>query len=289
MGSNNPKRNHYIAQMLLRNFADDSQYLHILNKEKINPYKSKPRKAFVDNKRYVRYRDGGEQDDYEVEKKLSEIEGAAAPVIRRIIAFARKDDFPKLSPEQRNAWKRFFFTSVLRTPEHATRILNDLGSEQALDEAIKRLLQEAGLPLPDEELYVSDPRWANIREMARHNNIATFAAGLPSQVNSELESYAQQVGLLVGVIQDPNTELMIGSCAAVEIASQRESDPISGMWLPISFDVAIGLTAFPDREYLRPLSPTEVQRMNNASYEQSEIIAARSKSHLRPFMQRNSA
>ena len=56
MGSNNPKGNHYIAQMLLRNFADDSQCLQILNKEKINPYKSKPGKAFVYNKRYVRYR-----------------------------------------------------------------------------------------------------------------------------------------------------------------------------------------------------------------------------------------
>ena len=273
--------------MLLRNFADDSQYLHILNKEKIKTYKSKPRKAFVDKKRYVRYRDGGEQDDYEVEKKLGEIEDAAAPAIRRIIASARKDDFPKLSPEHRYAWKRFFFTSVLRTPEHSTRILNELGSEQALDEAINRVLQEAGLPLPDKGLYVSEPRWANVKKMARHNNIADFAAGLPHQVNNELERYGREVGLLIGIIQDPDIELIIGSCAAVEIESQGASDPMSGMWLPISYDVAIGLTAFPDRETKRLLGPAEVQRVNNASYDQSEIIAARSKIHLRPFMQRN--
>ncbi len=287
MGSNNPRRNHVIAQMLLRNFVDENQHLHILNKKKINPYKSKPRKAFVDKKRYVRYRDGGMQDDYEVEKKLSEIEGDAAPAMRRIIASARKDGFPKLSPELQRAWKQFFFTSVLRTPEHATRILSNLGSEEALDEAISRVIQDAGLPLPDEELYVSDPRWAAIRQMAKHNNMATFAAGLPHQVNSELESYAQRVGLLVGVIQDSKLELIIGSCAAIEIVSNGLTDPMSGMWLPISYDVAIGLTAFPDREYLRPLGSEEVQRINNASFEQSQIIAARSKSLLKPYMQRN--
>lgn len=288
MGSNLPRRNHVIAQMLLRNFVDDSQYLHILNKKKINPYKSKPRKAFVDKRRYVRYRDGGTQDDYEVEKKLSEIEGDAAPAIRRIIACARRDEFPILSAEWQRAWKRFFFTSVLRAPEHAARILSDLGSEQALDEAITRVIQEAGLPLPEEELYISDPQWANIRKMARHNNIATFAAGLPHQVNSELESYSQRVGLLIGVIQDPRNEFIIGSCAAVEIVSKGADDLTTGMWLPISYDVAIGLTAFPDREYLRSLGQVEVQRINNASFEQSQIVAARSKRCLRQFMQRAS-
>ena len=81
--------------MLLRNFVDDSQYLHILNKRKPKLYKSKPRKAFVDKKCYVRYRDGGEQDDFEVEKKLSEIESAAAPAIRKIVESARRGDCPR--------------------------------------------------------------------------------------------------------------------------------------------------------------------------------------------------
>ena len=289
MGSNNPIRNHYIPQMLLRNFVDDSHYLHILNKIKINSYKSTPRKAFVDKKRYVRYRDGGEQDDYEVEKKLSEIEDAAAPAIRRIIAFARQGDFPKLPPEHRRAWKRFFFTSLLRTPKHATRLLNELGSEQALDEAITSVLKEAGLPPLSKKLYDLDPRWANIKEMIRHNTVADLAAGLPRQVNSELERYAHEVGLLIGVIQDPaDMELIIGSCATVYIDSQGADDPMAGTWLPISYDIAIGLTEFPDRETMRPLGPAEVQRINNASYDQSEIIAARSKRCLRRFMQRAS-
>lgn len=162
-----------------------------------------------------------------------------------------------------------------------------MGSEEALDEAFDRVLQQQGLPTPDKGVYDLDPQWANVKEMARHNNIATLSAGLPPQVNSELERYAHQVGLLVGVIQASSTEFILGSCASVVIASQGESDSMSGTWFPISHDVAISLTAFPDREYMRQLGPMKVQRINSASYQQSEIIAARSKSLLRPFVERN--
>ena len=288
LGSNLSRRNHYIAEFIVRNFADTSGRLHVFDKERGKLYQPKPKKAFVEKRRNVRYSDGGEQNDFEVEEELSKIESAAAPAIRRIIESARKGDFPKLSPKHRNAWKPFFFTSLLRSPEHGPLILNELGSERALDEAFDRILQQQGLPTPDKGVYDLDPQWANVKEMSRHNNIATFAAGMPPQVKSELERYAHQVGLLVGVIQDSSTEFILGSCAAVVIASQGKSDSMSGTWFPISYDVAIGLSPFPDREFLLPLGPAEVQRINNASYEQSEIIAARSKSQLRPFMQSTS-
>ena len=284
MGSNFSRRNHYIAQMLLRNLVDDSQRIYVFDRERGKLYKTKPHNVFVENRRYVRHSDGGEQDDYEVEKQLSEIESAAAPAIRKIISSVREGDHPKLSPRDQYAWKQFFLTSLLRTPEHATRILKDLGSEKALDEAFDRVLQQQGLPTPEKGKYDLDPQWAKVKGMARHNNIASFAAGLPPQVNKELERYANEVGLLIGFIQDSSIEFILGSCAAVVIPPLGESDLMSGTWLPISYDVAIGLTAFPDREYLRRLGPTEVQRINNASYEQSQIIAARSKAPLRPFI-----
>ena len=285
LGSNLSRRNHYIAEFIVRNFADTSGRLNLFDKERCNLYQRKPKKAFVENRRNVRYSDGGKQNDFEVEEQLSKIESDAAPVIRRIIESARKGDFPKLSPKHRNAWKPFFFTSLLRSPEHGPRILNELGSERALDEAFDRVLQQQGLPTPNKGVYDLDPQWVNLKGMARHNNIATFGAGLPPQVNRELERYAHQVGLLVGIIQDLSTEFILGSCAVAVIASQGKSDSMSGTWFPISYDVAIGLSSFPDRELLLPLGPAEIQRINNASYEQSEIIAARSQSQLRQFMQ----
>lgn len=260
----------------------------MLDKERGKQYKVKAQNAFVEKRRYVRYRDGGQQVDFAVEEQLSKIESAAAPALRKMVQSAREGDYPKLTPTHLYAWKQFFFTSLLRTPEHATRILSELASEQALDEAIKRVLQEGGFPALDRRAYDLSPQWANIKEMARHNNLATLAAGLPPQVNSELERYSRQVGLLVGFIRDSSVEFILGSCGPVVIPSQAEDDSMSGTWFPISHDIAISITAFPDREYLLPLGPTEVQRINRASYELSEIIAARSKSHLLPFMQRTS-
>ena len=81
-------------------------------------------------------------------------------------------------------------------------------------------------------------------------------------------------------------EFIIGSCAAVAITSQQECDPMSGTWLPISYDVAIGITPYPDKVTLCPLDPAEVKRINDASYEKSQFIAARSQSLLNPYLQR---
>ncbi len=287
MGSNRPRRNHYIPKMVLRNFADASGRLHVFNKESGEFYKLQPKDAFVENRLNVRHSDGGEQDDFEVEEQFSKIEVAAAPAIREFICSARNGDCSNLSPMHLQAWKRFFFTSFLRTPENATQILNDLGSEQALYEAIHRMLKEQGLPAPDRESFDLDPQWANLKEKLRHNITANLAAGLPPQVNSELERYAQEVGLLIGIIQDKSMEFIIGSCAAVVISSQREGDPMSGTWLPISYDVAIGISPFPDRVTLRSLGAKEVQRINDASYEKSQFIAARSPSLLQPFANRS--
>ena len=285
MDSDKPKRNHVIPQMLLRNFVDESQYLHVLNKRKPKPYKSTPRKAFVERNGYVRHRDGGEQDDYEVERKLGEIEGAAAPAIERIIASARHGDFPKLSSEHQRAWKRFFFTSHLRNRDRASQILNELGHDNVTYGVICRALSQQGLPYPARELYDSDPQWANIRKRFRHDSIASLAAGLPRQVNSEIERYADQVGILIGVIGESNVEFVIGSCGPASVAPQQKKDPLARLWLPISYNVAITLTPFPDKELLYPLNRKEVQRLNNASFQESAIIAARSKRHLQPFMQ----
>ena len=80
-------------------------------------------------------------------------------------------------------------------------------------------------------------------------------------------------------------EFVIGSCGTALIAPQQKNDPLARLWFPISYDVAITLTPFPDKEFLYPLNRTEVQRLNNASFQESPIIAARSKRHLRPFTQ----
>lgn len=274
--------------MIVRNFADDSRRLHMLDKERGKQYKVKAHNAFVEKRRYVRYSGGGQQNDFAVEEQLSKIESAAAPALRKMVKSAREGDYPKLTLNHWYAWKQFFFTSLLRTPEHATRILSELDSEQALDVAINHVLQKGGFPTLDRRAYDLNPQWASVREMARHNNLASLAAGLPPQVNSELRSYSRQVGLLVGFIRDSSTAFILGSCGPVVIPSRAENDSLAGTWFPISYDVAISLTAFPDREYLLPLGPAELQKINSASYEQSEIIAARSKSQLQPFMQKTS-
>ena len=87
-----------------------------------------------------------------------------------------------------NIFSLRFFCAL---PNTVPRILKDLGPEKALDEAFDRVLQQQGLPTPDRRTYDLDPLWGNLEGMAKHNNLANFAAGLPPQVRSALERYAQ--------------------------------------------------------------------------------------------------
>lgn len=281
MGLNRPTRNHSIAQMLLRNFTNDRGYLFILNKQKHKVYKSKPRKAFTENRRFVRFNEDGEQIDYETERMLSEFEGAAAPAIRKIIAAARKKGCPRLSPGERLAWKMFYFTSHMRTPRRSGEILAEITSEQALDEAIHQNIEEIAASPLSKGIRDRNLLRANLKRMAKHNVAADLAAGAPQHIRRELDKRATQVGLVAGVTQEPDTEFIIGSSATAQVDFRNGRNRIRGLWLPISYDVAISITGHPDEEHLLLLDKTEVQKINVASYQESEYVAARSRDLLR--------
>ena len=277
MGSNRPRRNHYIAQMLLRNFTNDRGYLYVLDIERHKVYRSKPRKAFTKNKRFVRFDGEGKQNDYYVEMILSEIESKAAPAIGKTITAARKQVCPDLTSGEQFILKMFYFTSHMRTPKRSAEILAEITSEQALDEAIDLHIDEiSGSPL-SRGIQNRDSLRANLKRMAKHNVAAELAAGVPPHIRRELEKRATQVGILVGFVREFNTELIIGNCATALVTSQNQRNRVQGLWLPISHDVAISITGHPEMEHLFLLNKTEVRSINEASYQDSESVAARSR------------
>lgn len=281
MGLNRPTRNHSIAQMLLRNFTNDRGYLFILNKKKHKVYKSKPRKAFTENRRFVRFNEDGEQSDYEIERMLSEFESAAAPAIRKLITAARKKGRPSLSPGERLAAKMFYFTSHMRTPRRSGEILAEITSDQALDEAIHQNIEEIAASPLGKGIRDRNLLRDNLKRMAKHNVAADLAAGAPQHIRRELDKRATQVGLVAGVTQEPDTEFIIGSSATAQVEFRNGRNRMQGLWLPISYDVAISITGHFDEEHLFILDKTEVRKINVASYQESEYVAARSRDRLR--------
>ena len=279
MATNQPKRHHYIPRMLLEeNFTDNSGLLQIFDSSKEVFYESTPRNLFVKKHLNTRYGDGGQRDNWDAEKRLGEIECDAAPAIRKIIKAVRMNRFPKLSPEYRTACKRFFIHMVLRNPKHAEQILSMMGAYDATYEACCRLLNNQGIPVPDRHIFDSDPEWVELKKKLIHNSRAGLAAGLPTKLREEIKRYVDNFGLLFGVILEPKVRFIIGSCAVIR-NSAMDDNPFE--WLPIAPDVAMSICGTPDKGYLRRLESEEVDRVNTASFAQSWIIAAQSKSDLK--------
>ena len=280
-----PKRQHYIPQMLLRNFTDESGYLWAYKKSDRarKPYKARPKSLFTKQHLYTQYSDGGNQDNWVAELCLSQIESRANPVIRKVIEAARKDENPGLSQEERDACKRFFMTSLLRIPEYADQVLDKLNCEDVVYGVISTVTRAQGLGFPDRKSFDAHPQWIRVKEMLKHNIKAELAVGSPAELRSQMERLVKETGLLVGVIREPGTELLLGSCA---VAIER--DPAAGGWLPLAPDIAIMLTARPDKDFVYQLGQKEVWRINQASVERSPIIAGRYKALDQLFVQSNS-
>ena len=90
---------------------------------------------------------------------LSRIESDAEPAFCKSIEAVRMNHFPRLSPEDRAACKRFFIHMVLRNPKHAQQIFRVLGVDDATYEACWRLRIELsqGIPVPATHMLDSDP------------------------------------------------------------------------------------------------------------------------------------
>ena len=110
MGRNPPKRDHYIPQMLLKNFCDGSGRVWVGDGKKI--YSANPKNVFVQGHLYTRSifgnspRDTDHEDflnsiekSYEYEERLSEIESRVAPAVQQIVGQVRQGKCPQLSIE----------------------------------------------------------------------------------------------------------------------------------------------------------------------------------------------
>ena len=169
MVRNTPKRDHYIPQILLKNFCDASGRVWVGDGEKI--YSANPKNVFVQGHLYTRsmfgqssrYTDHGDflnsiEKSYEYEERLSEIESKAAPAVQQIVEQVRQGKCPQLSIELRDAWKRFLIAIARRTPESQDRVVGLTGHVDAFYEASKHVANSDAYPLPDRETLYQDAR-----------------------------------------------------------------------------------------------------------------------------------
>ena len=298
MGGNHPARQHYIPQLLIRNFVDSCGHLWVYDKSRGELYLTNAKNAFVENNIYTRYRFSRGDNSYEEfvrsTKKdysyeadsLARIESMAAPVVSKIIKHARAKFPPQLSAHQANSWKAFVLAMARRTPESRQRATS-ISDREAFYMAAKKKADEISYNLPDMETLYEDSRIWKLKDMVISNVHAAFAAGVSPREKREEERFCRECGLCVAIICNPSStnSFLIGSHGLAIVPS----DEAKGSWLPIAHDVAVSVTSFPNSELLMVIDDKMqrvVQAINAASNALSHTIASRSEELVRTFIVR---
>ena len=108
MGSNRPKKQHYIPQMLLKNFCDEDGCLWVGDKKTREVRKSIPKNECILKDIYTTRDPKTGERNYEYEEILAESENKFAPILKDTIDQIRnKRCYPDLSPEHLKEFKKF--------------------------------------------------------------------------------------------------------------------------------------------------------------------------------------
>ena len=287
MGANRPKRNHYIPQMMLRNFCDDDDFLWIGDKIREKVYRTSPTNVFVRGKLYVKQDYSEANESYEYERMLAKIEGNAEPAISSIIEQVRCGRNPHLDPNLNMHFKEFVIALARRTPESQERVFSGSGMsfEEVVDSVSKELLTQAGYDMPEQDWFDRDPGVLELKRTLKSNHRANFAAGDHQILQEETERFSRETGWGVALILLPKRSFVIGSHGLTIIPG---GGSIGGSWLPIAHDVAVQITAFPERGFRLHLdrkNESVIKSINRETAAQSDIIAGRSEALVRSLMQ----
>ena len=301
MRNSDPKRQHYIPEMILRRFTDSDGLIWVGDGTKVFP--TNPKNAFVAGHLYTKsdfsnaQKDGSteaffdsiEKSD-EYENHLNEIESKAGPVIEQVVKQARRGRCPQLSPCLNDALKRFIVAQACRTPEAQARVQASHGIEDPFFDAFKQNADLDGYPLPNKDLLYQNTAITKVKRTTLTNISASFAAGDRPKTAQEIQTFLKETGLCISVIRIPDRGFIIGS-HGITIIDRRYSGRLgAASWLPVAPDVAIGVTTFPDKEFLVTLDRANdgeklISAMNTATAKLSERIAGASKVLVHSLMQ----
>ena len=253
-----PKKHHTHSRFILQNFADEAGHLHVWDKVRQNRYKGRAESVFFEKHLYRFFDPAAQAFSYEVETELGHIESDAAPVVQKIVELGRRRKSPRLSHDERRKWARLYYAQARRTRENLALCLE---ADDRLDAEARAL----GLTLHE------------VDGMIMERGMPFFASGTDPRLRAN--EYSDSVGLMTAVLIQPQHGFVIGSCGVPLGPYEAELDPFFRGWLPLSPDVAVRATIWPDKEILVPIpfeAESIVRRMNRVTAAKSRVVAGRS-------------
>ncbi|MGB0694876.1 MAG: DUF4238 domain-containing protein [Rhodospirillaceae bacterium] len=271
---NNPKRHHYVPQLILRRFADDAGKLFFFDKRRPEDgiKSSTIGNLFVENYLYSIKEESGDKDAT-LETELASLEGAAEKIIKKIENATLVNKVPQLSSVEKKLWDFFFYIQWKRTPDNFAKIFSEIDFEITLREAIKDFEQRLRPLTSEQRKELENPIvLKRIKHNAKANAIRSDAKDVLDVIGNK--------GLAIIRIGALNKSFIIGSYPIVKLTlpgRSHLSDPTVEVWFPISPRVAISPAYLRGECRVIPIkSVAEIRHINVSVAKQSTIIASKS-------------
>lgn len=267
-----PKRHHYVPEMLQKRFIDDAGWLHAFSKKRADGrvYPVRPEKLFVEKHLYSETDADGSRNP-EMERTLGRLETLADPVVERMVEAARHGRSPNLNPAELDVWCYFFAIQWRRVPDLHLTVTPDDDVNASFDALVADLrLSQPHLTAELDRLDTPDERQRMV-----HN----ARVGVLERVSGEVLDALRCRGLAIGVVERPDKRFVLGSRPVVKLTwpgATHISHPECELWLPIASDVVIGLGRGRSTETLVPVTAAQVRHLNSAAVSQSTVFASAS-------------
>jgi hypothetical protein len=268
-----PKRHHFVPEMLSKRFVDDKGNIHYFDKRA--PSKGViagiPKNIFLETHLYTFEEKDGRKNT-ELEAYFAKLEGVVDKIIDKIVTAARKGQKPNLTYAEREKWNLFFFYQWKRSPDVIREVDSLINFDDTLRQVISKV--ESLLSLTEEQKReLKDP--VTIRRIQKGSTVAAISN--PGLVVQETLS---KMGLGIIVIQNAKKSFIIGSNPVLRLMPKgsKLGDPAAEVWLPIAHDVLVGPGPInPNEELIIEIPDDKIREFNEAMFKQSKGIAGRSK------------
>lgn len=269
---NIPKRHHFVPRFILANFAGGDGKLWVRSLVSGSAWSATSENVYVEGHRYSTIESDGSRDGA-LETSYSELEGAAKPVVDKLISAARIGAPPVLDGDERAIWNEFFYHQLKRVPAMTKAVAAKEGWTERLEAVIDGLESRGIHPSPELLAELRSP--AGLAAMTQNATVLALSKPPAELVQSMLNASKIEVAFTVA-----GKAFLIGDRPIANAAAGVASG--APLWFPIAPDVAVRpiFDPQPEGHSAVAMGANQVASINAAIAAQCDQVASCSKALL---------
>jgi hypothetical protein len=203
--------------------------------------------------------------DTSLEQKYSQLEGATAPIIEKIVARARIRQLPQLMDAERDIWDLFFYHQQKRAPDAFER----LGLVEDFRNQLATMVYEFER---DYRPLTSFERTEIYTPEAFERMVQSASVGARSDDGEIVRAVLKSRGIMVGLVASKKKSLILGDHPQARMGPGNLDNSQTELWMPIAADVAVSPWGAAMTEELYSISDQDARKINSMAPQQLQRL-----------------